>query len=230
MPRVDAVGDAIGQILAFAVGIAISPFPIIGVILMLATPRARVNGPAFLFGWVAGLTIAGTAILVIAGGAGADESGSGGWADVVKLVLGIALLLLAAKSWRSRPAPGTEAEMPGWMRSVDHFTATRSASLGVALAAINPKNLILLAGGATAIAQTGAAVGSQAAALAVFIAVATIGTAIPVVLYFTLGERSGPMLADLRARMSQGNAVIMAVLCLVIGAKLIGDAISGFSA
>ena len=29
--------------------------------------------------------------------------------------------------------------------------------------------------------------------------------------------------------MAQHNAAIMAVLCLVIGAKLIGDAISGFS-
>jgi hypothetical protein len=30
--------------------------------------------------------------------------------------------------------------------------------------------------------------------------------------------------------MSANNAAIMAVLCLVIGAKLIGDAISGFAA
>jgi hypothetical protein len=30
--------------------------------------------------------------------------------------------------------------------------------------------------------------------------------------------------------MAQNNAVIMAVLCLVIGAKLVGDAITGFSA
>ena len=33
----------------------------------------------------------------------------------------------------------------------------------------------------------------------------------------------------LRDWMAQHNAAIMAVLCLVIGAKLIGDAISGFS-
>ena len=38
------------------------------------------------------------------------------------------------------------------------------------------------------------------------------------------GMRSGR-----RSRLGQHNAVIMAVLCLVIGAKLVGDAISGFS-
>jgi len=225
------VGNAIGQILAFAVGIAISPIPIIGVILMLATPRARSNGPAFLLGWVGGLAAAGTAVLLISGGAGADTSGSTGWANVLKLILGIALLVLAARQWRSRPPrDGDGAEMPGWMDSVDHFTAGRSAALGVALAAINPKNLILVVGGAAAIAQTGASAGSQAVALIVFVGIATIGTATPVILYFALGERSKHILDDLKERMGRNNAAIMAVLCLIIGAKLIGDAISAFSA
>jgi hypothetical protein len=46
------VNEAIGQSLPFAVGVGLSPIPIIAVVLMLATPRARVNGPAFLAGWV----------------------------------------------------------------------------------------------------------------------------------------------------------------------------------
>jgi hypothetical protein len=53
--------------------------------------------------------------------------------------------------------------------------------------------------------------------------------AAPVVIYFALGDRAGPILDGLKARMGRNNAVIMAVLCLVIGAKLVGDAISGFS-
>jgi hypothetical protein len=48
-------------------------------------------------------------------------------------------------------------------------------------------------------------------------------------IYFALGARSQRMLVGLRDWMAQHNAAIMAVLCLVIGAKLIGDAISGFS-
>ena len=43
-----AVGDAIGQMLPIAVGIAVSPLPIVAVVLMLATPRGRVDGPAFV--------------------------------------------------------------------------------------------------------------------------------------------------------------------------------------
>jgi Sap, sulfolipid-1-addressing protein len=48
------MSDAIGQVLSLGVGVALSPVPIIAVVLMLGTPRARTNGPAFVLGWVIG--------------------------------------------------------------------------------------------------------------------------------------------------------------------------------
>ena len=39
------MGEAIGQILPLATGVALSPIPIIAVILMLVTPRARLPAP-----------------------------------------------------------------------------------------------------------------------------------------------------------------------------------------
>ena len=44
-----------------------------------------------------------------------------------------------------------------------------------------------------------------------------------------MGSRSRDLLDHLKGWMAHNNAVIMAVLLLVIGVKLIGDAISGFS-
>jgi threonine/homoserine/homoserine lactone efflux protein len=223
------MGQAIGQVLALAVGVGLSPIPIIGVVLMLATPKARSNGPAFLAGWIVGLAVVGTVVLLVSSGAEASEGGApADWVNVLKLVLGVGLLLLAAKQWRGRPRDGGEAELPAWMSAVDHFTAPRSAALGVALAAINPKNLILVVGAAAAIAQTGTAAGKQAIALVIFILIATIGTGLPVLLYFTMGARSERLLDELKGWMAQNNATIMAVICLLIGAKLIGDGISGF--
>jgi len=52
------MGEAIGQVVSLGVGVAISPVPIIAVVLMLGTPRGRVNGPAFIAGWLAGLAFA----------------------------------------------------------------------------------------------------------------------------------------------------------------------------
>jgi Sap-like sulfolipid-1-addressing protein len=48
------MAKAIGGSLPLAVGIALSPIPIIAVVLMLTSRRARVNGPAFVAGRLAG--------------------------------------------------------------------------------------------------------------------------------------------------------------------------------
>ena len=66
------MGEAIGQVLSLGVGVALSPVAIIAVVLMLGTPRARANGPAFVLGWVVGLAIVGTLVLIAAGGADAS--------------------------------------------------------------------------------------------------------------------------------------------------------------
>jgi threonine/homoserine/homoserine lactone efflux protein len=222
------VAEAIGQILTLGVGVALSPIPIIAVVLMLSTPRARANGPAFVLGWVIGLAVVGAIVLAVAGGAGANEDAEPAtWVDVVKIVIGVLLALVAAKQWRGRPRRGAEAELPGWMRTIDSFTPTRSLAIAAALSGINPKNLLLTVGAATAIAQAGVSTGQQAIALAVFIVVGTLGPGIPVAIYFVMGDRARRLLDDLKTRMAANNAAIMAVLCLVIGAKLIGDGISG---
>lgn len=221
------MGDAIGQVLPFAVVVALSPIPIIGVVLMLGTPRARSNGPAFILGWLVGLSVVGAIVLLVASGANASESGEpASWVGVLKLVLGALLLLVGLKQWRGRPRGDADAALPGWMRTVDHFTPTRAAAMGVALSAINPKNLVLTAAAATAIAQTEIATGDQAIALAVFVLIATLGPGIPVAIYFVMGERARHMLEELKEWMGHNNAAIMAVICLVIGVKLIGDGIS----
>jgi threonine/homoserine/homoserine lactone efflux protein len=139
----------------------------------------------------------------------------------------VLLVLVAARQWRGRPRRDAEAELPGWMRTIDTFTPTRSLAIAAGLSGINPKNLLLTVGAATAIAQTDISTGEQAIALAVFILVGTLGPGIPVAIYFVLGDRARRLLDDLKTRMAANNAAIMAVLCLVIGVKLIGDGISG---
>jgi threonine/homoserine/homoserine lactone efflux protein len=225
------VGEAIGQVLSFGVGVALSPIPIIGVVLMLGTSRARSNGPCFILGWIAGLVTVGTIVLLASSGADAREQGGpADWVNVLELVLGALVLLVALRQWRGRPGAGEPAEMPKWMQRIDAFTPARATAFGALLSAVNPKNLLLGVGAAAAIAQTGASSNSQALALAVFVVVGTLGVGAPVVIYFALGERSKHILDELKTWMSANNAAIMAVLCLVIGAKLIGDAISGFAA
>ena len=219
------MNQAIGQMLPFAVGVGLSPFPIIAIVLMLSTPRARSNGPAFLTGWIVGLGGLGGIVLIASSGVGAsDDSEPAGWVAWLKLALGVLLLLLAVKQWRGR---NVEKPEPKWMQSIDHFTPAKSAGIGVLLAAVNPKNLLLTVGAAAAIAETGIEPGQELIALIVFVLIGSIGVGGPVVIYFALGERSAHILEGLKSWMAANNAVIMAVLMLVIGAKLVGDGISG---
>jgi hypothetical protein len=80
--------DTISQMLPSAVGVAISPFPIVAVVLMLVTARGRVNGPAFLLWWMSGLALVGAVLLSVASGVDASEPAMpASWVSVVVLIL-----------------------------------------------------------------------------------------------------------------------------------------------
>ena len=224
------MGEAIGGMLPAAVGVAISPIPIIAVVLMLASERGRVNGPAYLLGQIVGVAGVGAIVLLIAGSAGGTDDGQpADWVSSLKLLLGLSLLLLAAKQWRGRPHEGEEPVTPKWMGAIDGFTGPKALGAGIVLSALNPKNLILTIAGMAAIVGAGIPGDEQAIALVVFTVIASLGVAIPVFMFFALGDRSRELLDRLKTWMARNNGVIMAVVLLVLGVKLIGDAISGLS-
>ena len=222
------MGEAIGDLLPAAVGAAISPFPIIAVVLMLVSPRGRVNGPAFLVGWLVGVGLGGAILLALARSASANDDGQpADWVNWLKLALGVLLVLLALRQWRGRPLGDEEPVTPSWMGELDSFTPVKAVGAGVALSVLNPKNLLLMVAGAAAIAQTGIPADEQAVAWIVFTIIASLGVATPIVIFFAVPDRSAELLGRLKTWMADNNAVIMAVILVVIGAKLIGDAISG---
>ncbi|MBJ6642433.1 GAP family protein [Streptomyces griseoincarnatus] len=224
------MGEAIGQILSYGVAVALSAFPVIGVVLMLATPRARSNGPALPLGWALGLALVGTIVLLVSGGAGPGEQGRpADWVSALDLALGVLLLWVAVKEWRGRPRGDEEVTLPKWMKTVDSFTPVKALTLGTALSALNPKNLLLSIAAASAIARTDASAGAQAVALAVYVVLGALGPGTPVVLYFALKERSKDILDGLKRWMERHNTAIMAVICLLFAAKLVGNAVSDLS-
>ena len=223
------MADAIGQVLSLGVGVSLSPVPIIAVVLMLGTPRARVNGPAFVLGWIVGLTIVGVIVLAVAGGAGADDGGEPAtWVGWVKLVLGVLLLLVAVRQWRGRPRAGEDA---------------RAAEVDADDRPVHARALVRHRGGALGhqpeepaadgrppprrSRRPGSTPGSRRSRSASSSSSARSGR--PRRWRSTSRSASAPthLLDELKAWMGAHNAAIMAVLCLVIGAKLIGDGISG---
>jgi hypothetical protein len=217
------LSQAVGDLLPSAVGVAISPVPIIAVILMLGTPKAKSNGPAFAAGWVAGLVIVSVIVLVVAGGADDPDSTAATGVNWFQVAVGVLFLVLAAGQWRKRPREGQEPEMPKWMAMVDTFTAFKSLGLGALLSGLNPKNLALTAAGAASIAQAGLSGSQSATAVGVFVVIASVTVVGPVVFYLFATDAAAKPLASIKEFMSDHNAVIMMIVLLILGAKLLGQ-------
>src|SRR5437762_1845072 len=139
----DLVGPVIGEILPLAVGIAISPIPIVAVILMLLSPRAKSTSVGFMIGWVVGIIVAVVVFTLPASVIPQNSGGPSPIGGVIKIILGLLLLFLAFGQWRSRPAEGEHPTLPEWMSAIEEMTAGKAFGLGFLLSAVNPKNLLM---------------------------------------------------------------------------------------
>ena len=199
------MGPVIGEVLPYALGIAISPVPIIAVILLLMSSRARSTSVGFLLGWLVGIVVAivvFTALSSIIPQADPDASNPIG--GVIKLILGAALLFLAVRQWMGRPKEGEEAKLPKWMSAIDSLTVGRAFVLGFVLAAVNPKNLIMAIAAGYAIGAAGLTIGSIVIVILIFVVLAASTVLIPVLGFLIAGERAkGPLVEH--ARLARGE-------------------------
>jgi len=216
------VGQGISEVLTFAVGVAISPVPIMAVILMLFSARARVNGPMFLAGWTLALAVVSGVVYFVSDASDASTSSTA--SDTIswgKVVFGVLFLLLAARNWRSRPEPGSEPEMPKWMAGIDSLAPGKAFGLGVLLGGVNPKNLLLAAGAGAGVAQLGLSTTDAVVSLIVFVVVGSLTIAGPVAYYIVGGDNAKAQLDLMKDWLAVHNAAVMTVLFLVFGVDLI---------
>jgi hypothetical protein len=224
-PRVEVVlmGPVLGQILPYALGVALTPTAIIAVILMLFSARARQNGLAFLAGWV----IAMTAILLIVLGASSTAGASSGTpstlASVIVAALGVLLLVLGFRTWRSRPATGVSAPMPKWMATIDSLEPGRAFLIGALYTGVSPKSLALIAAAGLAIAQAGLEAREQTVAVLEFVIIASLTILVPVLYSLLGGDKARATLDGWKSWLVTNNATVVAVILLLLGAVLIGD-------
>jgi threonine/homoserine/homoserine lactone efflux protein len=223
------VGTVLGDLLPLAVGVAVSPVPIMAVILMLLAPRASAASVGFAIGWVLGIVAVTVVTLLLTGGTdvGGDDAGPSTGASWLKLLLGLALLAVGVKQWRGRPKPGQDVALPKWMTAIDHITPVKALGLGVALSAVNPKNLLMTVSAGVTITDGALDTGQQVAAVAVFTALAASTVVLPVVAYAVAKDRMRRPLEDLRVWLQANNATVMSVLILVIGVTQIGKGLGG---
>ena len=151
------MGPVIGDILPLALGVAISPIPIIAAILMLFSPRAAATSTGFLIGWVVGIVVATGIFTALAGSIGSGR----------RLV---GLVRLDEDRARRAAAVGRAPAVPRAPRQERHAEVDvrdrlpdfgKALGLGFLLSAINPKNLLMAVAAGVAIGSAGLSVGSD---------------------------------------------------------------------
>jgi hypothetical protein len=180
-------------------------------------------------GWVAGLVVVSVVVLLLANGSDQSGSTSSNVVNWLKLALGVLFWVMAAKQWAGRPKQGVAPTMPKWMAAIDGFTPAKSLGFGGLLSGANPKNLALTLASAASIAQYGLDASQTVIADAVFVVIASLSVAGPVILFVVAPGRAAKPLGEVKTFMSEHNAVIMMVVLLLLGAKLIGGGIAGIS-
>ena len=111
---------------------------------MLFSAQGR-TGSSFMVGCVLGIIVV-TGLFTALAGSISTGGESAAWAAWTKIVIGVLVLLVAVRQWRSRGAQAT----PKWMAAIDQFTPVKAFGLGFLLSAVNPKNLLMgMAAGVT---------------------------------------------------------------------------------
>jgi hypothetical protein len=222
------MNQAIGDILPFALVVGLSPIPIIAEVLLLFSAKPKPNGAAFAVGFVVGLTAVAVVMLLVAGTqdlADPDSTASSGSATL-RIVLGLLLVGAGIRRLRNRPKPGEGDELPKWMAGIETFEPAKAFTVGLAAGGINPKNLAMSFAAVLSIAAVGLPSSEEAVALAVYVAIGSIGVIAPLVAAIALGDRSEAILDDWKAWLAANSATVMAVVFIVLGVMVFGKGLA----
>lgn len=223
------MGNVVGEVLPFALAVAISPIPIIAVVLTLLSPKAKAASVGLLAGWVAGIIVTLALFILISGML--PEDSSDGWRPIlgtIKVALGAVFLFMAIRQWRSRPKKGMEVTLPTWMQAIDKASARSAAVIGFVLSAVNPVNLLMLVSAGLTIGSSELSGNSLVIVVAVFASIAASTMVIPVVGYLLAARQLARPLEQLRGWLARYNAIIVALLLLVVGVYMIFQGLADF--
>jgi len=218
----------VGEVLVLALVVTLSPLNIIPAILLLFTKKPLASAFAFLVGFIVGVLVVLVSCVAIADSIDLSPSTSEStWVAILKIALGVYLVVAALRKFRGRPNADEEGSMPKWMDGITGYTPGKALGVGVVLGAANPKNIVVGIAAAVTIASAGLSLAQQVGACAVYVLVAILGVATPILAMAFLGDRAPEVLQGWRSWLGHNSATVMSVLFLVFGVVLIGQGIGG---
>jgi threonine/homoserine/homoserine lactone efflux protein len=211
------------EIAALAIGIAASPFAIIPAVMLLFTERPRAASLAFFGSWFVSIGVV-AAVFALLSGAIATGNEPPTWISWVRIVAGIALVVIAVHKWVTR---SSASKTPGWMQTLQDATPRSAIALATMLSIANPKVLLLAAAAGIDIGGAEWMIQQQVIAIGVFAAIASISVAAPVLAFMVAGQRVLGPLTGVKDWLLRNNAAVLVVVFLVLGALLMTNGIAG---
>lgn len=220
----------LGELTAFAMVVAISPFSVIPAIaLVMHSKEPRSTGLAFVAGWLVGkasITVLFVQVPRLLSRLGDSPPGSSSSSSSapVQIVIGVVLLAAGLWSWRRPQKPVSE---PKWLSRLKGITPAWAAAVGVALTLVNPKVVFSCAAAGYAIGHAGLGVLATAGSVAYFTAVAGSTAAVPIIAYAISAHRIDPLLARLMEWMRRWSRALLVGILVLSGVVLIVVGIVG---
>ena len=209
-----------GEALPMAIGLAFSPFPLIAIIILLMTPKAKKNALWFLLGWILGIYLIGLLTLMIPG-LSSNKGTPTTFSGIVRIAIGFILLILAFRSWLKRPKAGEEIVTPKLFLTIDTFGLKKSMLTGFLFSAANVKNMAFSAAGAAKMNQSQAGGDHIFLALLIFSLIGSAVLVIPVIVYLIAGKKIETTFLVWKKWLIKNNKMLLVVILSLIGLILI---------
>lgn len=210
--------------------IALSPVPMVCIVLVLMSSRPVRAGLSFAAGWVVALAIATGLVAVLTDAVAEDkpEAARDG-VDLLQLAVGVLFAVLAVRYWRKRPPPGAPPPRPAIVDRIATLSASGLVLTGAGAALANVKNLPLVLSAGSYLGGAGLATGPTIVAVAVFVAVASLTVLTPLLVVVILGaERSAQTLTAVESWLLTNLNTITVVLLVVLSSVMIGNGLDLF--
>ena len=134
------LGKAIAELAPLGLAAALSPLPVIAVVLLLSAPAGPGAGVAFAGGWLAGLAGVTWALAFAAVEVEAVSLDLDAW---TRVAIGLGLLAAGGWKWATRPRRDRVPKPPRWIASLAGVSRGTALLIGVVFGGPNPKNLAL---------------------------------------------------------------------------------------
>jgi hypothetical protein len=213
--------QALGALLPIAVALAFSSVPLTVTILILLSPNRSRSAFPFLVGWVIGVA---AVIILSAVGAAALSKPLQRRPDtafvVLEIMIGTALMVLAAIYLRRRPQ--TSTGLPRWLAAVDSFGPLVAFGIAVLLS-FRPKGLLLGVAGGLALSAASVKADEAVLLIIIYTAIATSTVVIPIVGSFAAPQKMEPRLVSARDWLAGNGRVLTSLMMFMIGVVILGS-------